>query len=157
MVLITNASMFHRPAVQRGLAILDAHQGEIWAKLEAGTPEFFQQVDRTPIPFRQILDNITAAAQVRPLVIQSLWMRIRGEPPPQTELEAFCDRLTEIVAAGGRLQRVQVYTVARPPAESFVSALSDAEVDAIAQLVQRRTGLEVKAYYGTSDASQEQP
>jgi type IV secretory pathway ATPase VirB11/archaellum biosynthesis ATPase len=84
-------------------------------------------------------------------------MRIRGEPPPQTELEAFCDRLTEIVAAGGRLQRVQVYTVARPPAESFVSALSDAEVDAIAQLVQRRTGLEVKAYYGTSDASQEQP
>src|SRR5262249_23603579 len=34
MVLITNASMFHRPHVQRGLAILDANNGEIWAKLE---------------------------------------------------------------------------------------------------------------------------
>lgn len=151
MVLITNASMFHRPAVQRGLAILDAHQGEIWAKLEAGTSEYFQRVERTTIPFRQILDNIAAAAQLRPLVIQSLWMRIQGEPPPHAELEAFCDRLREIVAAGGRICRVQVYTVARPPAESFVSALSDAEVDAIAQLVQRRTGLEVKAYYGIGD------
>jgi len=151
MVLITNASMFHRPAVQRGLAILDAHQGEIWAKLEAGTPDYFQRVERTTIPFRRILDNITAAAQVRPLVIQSLWMRIQDEAPPQAELEAFCDRLLEMLAAGGRIRRVQVYTVARPPAESFVAALSDAEVDAIAQFVQRRTGLEVKAYYGKSD------
>src|SRR5438128_7351502 len=40
MVLITNASMFHRPAVERGLAILDENQGEIWAKLEAGTEEY---------------------------------------------------------------------------------------------------------------------
>ena len=76
MVLITNASMFHRPHVQRGLEILDANNGEIWAKLEAGTEEYFQLVDRTPIPFRQILDNITAAARVRPLVIQALFMRV---------------------------------------------------------------------------------
>ncbi|HEX3725112.1 MAG TPA: radical SAM protein, partial [Pirellulales bacterium] len=60
LVLITNASMFHRPHVERGLAILDANQGEIWAKLEAGTDEYYQLVERTPIPFRQILDNITA-------------------------------------------------------------------------------------------------
>ncbi len=63
MVLITNASMFHRPHVARGLEILDDNNGEIWAKLEAGTEEYFQLVDRTPIPFRQILDNITAAAR----------------------------------------------------------------------------------------------
>src|SRR5688572_18937768 len=70
MVLITNASMFHRPPVERGLATLDQNNGEIWAKLEAGTEEYFKVVDRTPIPFRQILDNITLAAKARPLVIQ---------------------------------------------------------------------------------------
>src|SRR5829696_4308466 len=48
MVLITNASMFHRPHVQRGLEILDENNGEIWAKLEAGTAEYFKLVDRTP-------------------------------------------------------------------------------------------------------------
>jgi len=150
MVLITNASMFHRPHVERGLAILDQNNGEIWAKLEAGTEEYFKLVDRTPIPFRQILDNIAAAARIRPLVIQALFMRVHGQPPSQAELEAFCDRLNEITAAGGKLNLIQVYTVARRPAESFVAPLSDEEVDSVVALVERRTGLPAKAYYGTS-------
>jgi wyosine [tRNA(Phe)-imidazoG37] synthetase (radical SAM superfamily) len=150
MVLITNASMFHRPHVQRGLEILDANNGEIWAKLEAGTAEYFKLVDRTPIPFQQILDNITAAAKVRPLVIQSLFMRVAGEPPSAAELAAFCDRLHDILAAGGRLKLVQVYTVARKPAESYVQPLADSEVDAIVSLVESRTGIPAKAYYGAS-------
>ena len=141
LVLITNASMFHRPHVQRGLAILDENNGEIWAKLEAGTDEYYHLIERTPIPFRQILDNITAAARVRPLVIQSLFMRVAGEPPTQAELEAFCDRLNEITAAGGQLKLVQIYTVARRPAESYVAPLTDAEVDAIVNLVKQRTKL----------------
>src|SRR5688572_26240096 len=124
MVLITNASMFHRPHVQRGLAILDANQGEIWAKLDAGTPEYYHLIDRTSIAYTQILQNIAAAAQVRPIVIQSLWMRVQGEPPSIAELEAFCERLNEITAAGGQIKLVQIYTVARPPAESFVASLS---------------------------------
>jgi len=150
MVLITNASMFHRPHVQRGLEILDHNQGEIWAKLEAGTAEYFQLVDRTPIPFVQILNNIRAAAKQRPLVIQALFMRVAGEPPPAEELAAFCDRLNEIVTAGGQISLVQVYTVARRPAESYVTPLRDDEVDAIVQLVRTRTGLSARAFYGTS-------
>src|SRR5262245_49404644 len=47
LVLITNASMFHRPAVARGLALLDENNGEIWAKLEAGTDDYYQLVERT--------------------------------------------------------------------------------------------------------------
>ncbi|HEV3005955.1 MAG TPA: radical SAM protein [Pirellulales bacterium] len=141
MVLITNATMFHRPAVERGLAILDANQGEIWAKLEAGTDEYYHLVERTTIPFQRILDNITAAARLRPLVIQALFMRIHGIPPSDAELDAFCDRLNEITAADGRLKLVQIYTVARQPAESFVAPLSGADVDAIVDLVHRHTGL----------------
>ena len=94
------------------------------------------------------MDNITAAARVRPLVIQSLFMRIAGEPPTAAELEAFCERLNEITAAGGKLKLVQLYTVARKPAESFVTPLTDTEVDAIAALVARRTGLPTAAFYG---------
>ncbi len=148
MVLITNASMFHRPHVERGLAILDANQGEIWAKLEAGTDAYYQLVERTPIPFQQILDNITAASRVRPLVIQALFMRIHGEPPPMAEQIAFCDRLHEITSAGGQLSLVQIYTVARRPAESFVAPLTDAEVDAMVALVRGRTGLAAAGFYG---------
>ncbi len=150
MVLITNASMFHRPHVARGLAILDENQGEIWAKLEAGTEAYFKLVDRTTIPFQQILDNVTAAAKIRPLVIQSLFMRVAGEPPSEAELVAFCERLNEIQAAGGQLKLVQVYTVARKPTESYVAPLADAEVDAIVSLVVERTGIPARAYYGAA-------
>jgi wyosine [tRNA(Phe)-imidazoG37] synthetase (radical SAM superfamily) len=147
MALITNASMFHRPHVERGLAILDANHGEIWAKLEAGTPEYFQLIDRTSIPFQQILDNITAAARIRPIVIQALFMRVHGEPPPPAELLAFCDRLQEITSAGGQIKLVQVYTVARPPTESYVASLTNPEVDAIAELVRAQTRLTAESFY----------
>lgn len=151
LVLITNASMLHRPVVERGLKILDANHGEIWAKLEAGTDAYYHLVERTSIPFRQVLDNITAAAKLRPLVIQSLFMRIHGEPPSEAELLAYCDRLNEITAAGGQLKLIQVYTVARQPAESFVAPLTNAEVDRIVALVQQRTGLVAQAYYGVAN------
>jgi wyosine [tRNA(Phe)-imidazoG37] synthetase (radical SAM superfamily) len=147
LILITNASMFHRPVVQRGMEVLDANNGEVWAKLDAGTDEYYHLVERTTIPFRRILDNITHAAQRRPIVIQSLFMRIHGEPPTSGEIDAFCQRLNEIIAAGGRIKLVQVYTVARRPAEDFVAPLTDAEVDAIVAAVQSQTRLSAEAYY----------
>jgi wyosine [tRNA(Phe)-imidazoG37] synthetase (radical SAM superfamily) len=153
MVLITNASMFHKPAVERGLAILDANQGEVWAKLDAGTEDYYRLVERTTIPFKRILGNIATAARVRPLVIQALFIRIAGEPPSLDEQAAFCQRLNEITTAGGQIKLVQIYTVARPPAESFVEPLSNEEVDRLAELVRLRTGLATDAFYsGSYDA-----
>ena len=152
MVLITNASMFHRPAVMRGLSILDQHQGEVWAKLDAGTEEYFQLIERTAIPFRQILDNLTAAAQVRPLVIQSLFLRLAGTPPTEEEITAYLARLREIVAAGGDLNRVQVYTVARPPltvidqGQDYVTALSGAELSRIVARIRDEVGLNAELF-----------
>jgi wyosine [tRNA(Phe)-imidazoG37] synthetase (radical SAM superfamily) len=148
LVLITNATMFHRPTVREALAVLDANNGEVWAKLEAGTEAYYQQIDRTTIPFRRVLDNVTEAARARPVVIQALFLRLHGTPPPAAELEAFCDRLNDVLKAGGRIKLVQVYTVAREPAESFVDALSAAEVDAVVALVQNRTGLPAEPFYG---------
>ena len=149
MVLITNASLLDRPHVRRGLEILDANAGEIWAKLDCGTDEHYRRVARTAVPFEQILENITTAAKARPLVIQSLFMRLDGRPPADAELAAYCDRLSEIVAAGGSLKLVQVHTVARRPAEPGVEPLSDAEVDEIARMVTRQTGLPAAAYHGS--------
>ena len=77
LVLITNASLFHRPRVRRALETLDANGGEIWAKLDAGTEDYYRLVTRSAVPWRQILDNLREAALARPIVIQSLFMRIR--------------------------------------------------------------------------------
>ena len=148
MVLITNASMFHRDHVKAGLQILDENQGEIWAKLEAGTEAYFQTIDRTSFKLQEIVDNIAAAARRRSIVIQSLFMNVNGVAPSNEELLAFCNRLSEIVTAGGAIDHVQIYTVARPPAESFVTALSNSEVDQIVTLVKEQTGMTAVPYYG---------
>jgi len=146
LVLITNATMLHQPRVKQGLEVMDRHHGEIWAKLDAGTAEYYQRIARSPVKFERILANLRETARARPLVIQSLFMRLEGEPPPETEVAAYCDRLREIVDAGGRIKLVQVYTVSRPPAESFVAALDTDEVEALAERVRRETGLEAEAF-----------
>ncbi len=148
LVLITNASMFHRPHVRRGLETLMANQGEIWAKLDAGTAEYFQRVDRTSIPFAQVLENIGWAASHWPVVIQSLFMRVAGEPPSAAEYAAYLDRLRALSSEGRRIALVQIYTIARRPAESYVTPLTDAEVDALVERVRRETGLAAAPYYG---------
>lgn len=150
LVLITNATRFHDPRVAAVLELLDANHGEIWAKLDAGTEAYYHEVERTTIPFRRVLDNIITAAKVRPIVIQSMFLKLRGEPPTAEEIEAYCDRLAEILAVGGRIQFVQVYTVARTPAEEFVGALNRSEVDAIVERVIARTGLNAEPFYSSS-------
>ena len=157
LVLITNASLLQRPRVQRALTTLDANGGEIWAKLDAGTEDYYRLVARSAVPWRQILGNLAEAARTRPIVIQSLWMRIDGQPPPAAELAAYCDRLREIMAGGGKIKLVQVHTVARKPAEANVAALANAEVDAIAELVRNRTGLPTAAFYGAGEEGNRGP
>src|SRR5262245_45076899 len=148
LVLITNATMFHRPVVERGLKILDDNNGEVWAKLEAGTEEYYKLVERTTIPFQRVLDNIAAASRIRPLILQSLFMRIQDVPPSTEEIAAFVERIRDIQSAGGEIRLVQVYTVARPPAESFVTSLSKPELDAIADAVETGAGVPTERYYG---------
>jgi len=126
--------------------------GEVWAKLDAGTDDYFKLINRTKIPFARILKNISEAAKARPVVIQSLFLKIRDVGPSDDEITAFCQRLREI----GNIKLVQVYTVARKamtvvdgiPAWQFVTALSNAEVDAITERVRKEAGVNAESFYG---------
>lgn len=148
IVLLTNASLLDREPVRRALEVLDLNNGEIWAKLDAGTEAYYRKVARSRVGFPRILENLRETARRRPIVIQSLWMHLGEQPPPAEEQEAYCQRLLEILAAGGKISLVQVHTIARPPAESFASPLAAKEVEAMAELVRRRTGLPVAAFPG---------
>lgn len=149
IVLITDACYLTRPAVESALRVMDEHNGEIWAKLDAGTEDYYRKVNRPNFPLAHVMENIIEAARVRPVVIQSMFMRLHDEPPSQEELQAFIERLCEIREAGGRIRYVQVYTVARNPAEEYVTPLTNDEVDAIVELVRRRADLEAEAFYGS--------
>jgi len=148
LVLITNATMFHRPHVTEALATLDANNGEIWAKLDAGTEAFYRTIDRTTVPLGRILANILNAARARPVVIQSLFLSLDGQGPSDLEIEAYCRRLGEIVAGGGQIGGVQLYTVARTPAEPAAGPLPGLELERIGAIIRRRVGIAVDIFPG---------
>lgn len=146
IVLITDAAGLDKTDVKAGLDIMDGHNGEVWAKLDAGTEAYYQQVNRSHIFFERILKNITATAQVRPVVIQSLFLKLHGALIPEAELAAYCARLKDILAAGGQVREVHAYTLARPTTESYASRLTSEELDLLAASIRAQTGLNVAAF-----------
>lgn len=151
LVLITDACYLTKPNVRTGLSILDKNNGEIWAKLDAGTQEYYERVNRPNYPLEHVLANILDAAKIRPIVIQSLWMKVDGEPPPNAEIDAYCDRLNAIIRGQGKLKLIQLYTIARRTTEACATPLGHDELDSIAEIVRHRVKALVTTYYGTSD------
>jgi wyosine [tRNA(Phe)-imidazoG37] synthetase (radical SAM superfamily) len=147
LVLITNATCLDKPAVRAALKILDENNGEIWAKLDAGSEEYFRRVNRSKVALGKILENILDAARLRPLVIQSLWLRFEGSVPQQEEVEAYCGRLNTILSSGAQLKKLQLYTIARDPSEAFASALSNDELDQLAAIVKSCVPLPIEIFY----------
>jgi wyosine [tRNA(Phe)-imidazoG37] synthetase (radical SAM superfamily) len=147
IVLITDAGCLHQPHVRRGLALMDAHEGDIWAKLDAGTSAYYERVNRTKIPFDRILTNLKSAASERPIIIQTLFMHLAGQAPSDAEIGAYIARLKDIEREG-ELKEIHLYTVARTPAEATVTPLDGAQMDAIAARVAPQVRAPVRVFYG---------
>jgi wyosine [tRNA(Phe)-imidazoG37] synthetase (radical SAM superfamily) len=139
--LLTNATLFHKDRVRTALAEFD----ELWCKLDAGTESYFHLVDGTRLPFPRVLDNLLLVARERPIVVQSLFLTLDGIGPDDTEIGAWIARLTDIVAQGGRIDHVQVYTVARAPSDPRCGPLEGQRLEAIVARV-RAAGLVAAAY-----------
>jgi len=146
-VVITNATRLHVPAVSKALDLITENGGEIWAKLDAGTQPYYEQIDRSGVPFPTILDNLTGAARRSPIVIQTLFLKMHDHPMPEEELCAYMERLNEITRQGGRIKLLQFYTIARVTAEPWVAPLVDEELDALADRVRKETRLPVETFY----------
>ena len=147
VVVITNATYFHKDWMVDALGALDRCNSEIWAKLDAGTQEYMSLVNKTKFPIKKLVDNIAFAGQGRKIAIQSMFMNVRGVPPDASELDAYISRLRELIERGAQIAKVQVYTVARPPAESFVTRLGKNDIDAIVECIKTETNLNAEPYY----------
>ena len=145
LVLVTNASALDQPRVQQGLQHF-TRQDEIWAKLNAGTQAFFERINRASDTLEHILRNILLVAKERPVVIESLFARVRGQNPPPHEVLQYIDRLRELLAAGAQISSVQIYSANRPTPNSECTHLSLAVLSGIAQQVRAGTGLRVTVH-----------
>lgn len=149
IVLITNATQLQERSVQQAMRLLDYHQGEVWAKLDAGTEEQYQLINRSYIPFARVLENVLNAGRSRSLVIQSMFMRERNRPVSEADFDAYLARLESLRLQGCRIARVQLYTIARQTAEAWATPLKDAELDSLAERFRKRLpDLPAEVIYG---------
>ena len=151
IVVITNATGLNRAATKRALAILDQNQGEIWTKLDAGTPDYYRIIDRSRYPFARLLANILSCGRQRPIIIQTLLLSLEGHAISAKEFDAYCQRLVELRQGGCQIALVQLYTIARPTALKTAKPLTDEQLDGLARRLKRTLpGLPVEVYYGVS-------
>ncbi len=147
LVLITNATTFQNPETIDGCDALIERNGEIWAKLDGGTEEIYRKMNRSHVRFSVILDNLRFAASRWPIKIQTMFLRYGEIPPSSSDVASYIAALEQIRSNGGNISSLQLYTVARPPIESNVSALRNDEMDAIADEIRNKTGLKTEVFY----------
>lgn len=145
IVLITNGTMLHVKRVQDAIELLLENNGEIWAKLDAGTPEYFQTISRSPVKYEKILDNLAELTKKFPTVIQSCFLSIHGQIPDDSEIKQFAQRLISFWT--NNIIRIQIYTAARSTPEEWALPLTDQQLDNIAESVRNLTNLHVDTFY----------
>ena len=145
LVLVTNASGLDRPEVEAGLRLFTVRD-EVWAKLDAGTEDYMQRVNKPDGTMDSILAKITHLGRRRPVIIQSLFPAINEEVPPASEIEAYVQRLKELKDAGTQIPLVQIYSATRPTPHSECGHLPLAVLSAIARRVREGAGLKAEVF-----------
>ena len=135
LILITDSSNLLAPHVVEALGTMMPNRGEIWAKLDAGTDEYYKEINRTHIPLGKILRNIEITSKQWPVTIQSLFLKWKGLGPSREEIKSFANHLQRFVASGSKIQTLQIYTVARPTPELAATALTLSELILIKEWV----------------------
>jgi wyosine [tRNA(Phe)-imidazoG37] synthetase (radical SAM superfamily) len=145
IVLLTNGTGLDQPEVLRGLEIL-TKSDEIWIKLDGGTQDFLDKINRPNVPLEKILSNILLVGRQRPVVIQSLFPAIHGDEPPFEEIQEYAQRLKELKAGGAQISLVQIYSAARPGVHAEWGHLPLRVLSQIAQAVRQTAGLRAEVF-----------
>lgn len=145
LVLITNCSGLHLLDVKAGLSLFSAHD-EVWAKLDVGTQEYMDAINKSDVSLDFILNNILGLARRRPVIIQSLFAEINGMSPADREIDEFAKRLSWLKESGADIPLVQIYSAHRPAMHRGVRHLPLRALSNIAKRVREATGLRTEVF-----------
>ncbi len=124
--ILSNSSTVGSPDVRAGLKLLERPI----MKLDAGTPETFEKLNRRSRPGVSLDRIIEGLGELENLEIQTLFVSGPVDNSSQREVRAWLGHLR---ALGPRA--VQLYTFERVPAESTLVALGAGRLEEIASLV----------------------
>ncbi len=145
LALITNGTGLGLPPVQDSLKYF-THDDEIWVKLDAGTQEYMNRINRGDALLEKVMQNILRVARQRPVVVQSLFPSVLGEEPSAQEVDEYILRLGELKEGGARISLVQIYSATRPTAHPDCGHLPLKVLSQICQRIKAQTGLRAEVF-----------
>ncbi|HWD20701.1 MAG TPA: radical SAM protein [Verrucomicrobiae bacterium] len=145
LVLITNGTGLDFRPVQDSLRYF-TREDEIWIKLDAGTQNYMDKVNRSKAPLEKVISNILLVGRQRPVVLQSLFPMIDGKEPAAEEINEYVLRLKDLKDAGAQISLVQIYSATRPTAHMECTHLPLKTLSRIAQRVKLETGLKAEVF-----------
>lgn len=142
--LITNGSLMAQSRVQDGVRRLGEAGGEVWFKVDAGTPDAIERINGVRLEPGAVARHLAQSCALCPTWVQTCMFRWDGEAPDEAALEAYLGVLEE--AGVDKLQGVLLYGIARPsmqPEAGHLAPLSAEELEAIGECLRQR-GLTVR-------------
>lgn len=134
--ILSNSSQAHRPEIRKALERLDRR----YMKLDAGSDELFRMISR-PRGREKFDDMVNGLALLKDIVIQSLFVRGTYANDRPEQIAAWINTIERI-----RPSEVQVYTIARRPADRAVEELNPEALKQIAAECAAKTGIRVEVY-----------
>jgi len=144
--LISNGSYVHKEHVQRGLAQMAAHHGEVWMKIDSVSDAGIQRMNGIKLNAIRLRQQLEAVAGLCPTWIQTCMVSWDDEVPAESEVAAYLAFLDALLRDRVAIRGVLLYGLARPSMqdESIHLHALDAEwMNAMAERI-RELGLTVQ-------------
>ncbi len=137
-VLITNGSLIHKQAVQRGLKILNEYQGQVWFKLDSATDFGRNKINQCKQGIAKTLENLTLSASLCETRLQTCMVGYFDAETKEVEQTAYLDFLKSLANKQVELKKIMLYTLARPslqPEANQLKKLDQAQINQFAEQI----------------------
>jgi wyosine [tRNA(Phe)-imidazoG37] synthetase (radical SAM superfamily) len=146
-ILISNGSQVHKPQVQAGLARLADRGGEVWFKLDGGTPVERSLLNGMEIPDQKVIDNLVQCSRLVRTRLQTMRVAVDGQGPDEEADGSWTHLVRSAQAAGARVHDVLLYGLERKvyqPEAERLSKLPAEELLARGEAITAELGLQVQ-------------
>jgi len=139
LTLITNGSLIMRPEIQRGISQWAQLGGRVWFKIDRATTAGIFQINQIKLSPQKVIRNLAISANLCPTWIQTCLFAFDGNPPEESEQQAYLALLSEIRRQGISIAGILLYGLARKthqPEAARLSKLPRAWIEQFAQRIQ---------------------
>ena len=131
LVVITNGTgLFQANIFSLLRETAENPHADIWLKLDAGTPEWYQKMNRCALPFEKLFEKIKEFTSCAKVTIQTMLCAINSDIPSKDEARQWETLICELANTAdnkGGIRKVQLYGKARPSPEDPLACELPAE------------------------------